>query len=97
MLYFCSEQVVKVCLEFGARIDRKQEDSATAFHLACSQGTLDIVQLMFLNHEAREHTESMTAILKQQDVLGMIPLHRAAMFDHSDVVQYLIEVVCAIL
>uniref|UniRef100_A0A914UXB1 Ion transport domain-containing protein n=1 Tax=Plectus sambesii TaxID=2011161 RepID=A0A914UXB1_9BILA len=81
---------VQVCLNHGARIDVRQSDQATAFHLAATQGTLSIVKAMFEAHKCASPT-TYTEVLQSRDVLEMTPLHRAAMFDHPEVVRYLIE------
>uniref|UniRef100_A0A914V0Q2 Uncharacterized protein n=1 Tax=Plectus sambesii TaxID=2011161 RepID=A0A914V0Q2_9BILA len=81
---------VKVCLKYEARIDVKQNDKATAFHLAASQGTFSIVKAMFEQHKA-EKPDDYLQILHSRDALEMTPLHRAAMFDHPQVVRYLVE------
>lgn len=83
-------QSVEVCLKHGARIDVRQNDQATAFHLAASQGTLSIVKAMFDSHRA-SCPDDYIEILHARDILQMTPLHRAAMFDHPEVVRYLIE------
>uniref|UniRef100_A0A914VC02 Ion transport domain-containing protein n=1 Tax=Plectus sambesii TaxID=2011161 RepID=A0A914VC02_9BILA len=81
---------VKICLKYEARIDVKQNDKATAFHLAASQGTFSIVKAMFEQHKAK-NPEDYLQILHSRDALEMTPLHRAAMFDHPSVVRYLVE------
>ena len=40
-------QAVELCLRSGAKISTQQHDLSTAVHLACSQGSMDIVKLMF--------------------------------------------------
>ena len=46
-------QLVALCLEHGGRVDSRQETRATVLHLACSQGSLAIVQLLFETHRKR--------------------------------------------
>uniref|UniRef100_A0A914W205 Transient receptor potential cation channel subfamily A member 1 n=3 Tax=Plectus sambesii TaxID=2011161 RepID=A0A914W205_9BILA len=81
---------VEVCLKHGARIDVRQNDQATAFHLAASQGTLSIVKAMLDAHKAACPADY-AEILQARDILNMTALHRAAMFDHPEVVRYLIQ------
>ncbi|XP_041484438.1 transient receptor potential cation channel subfamily A member 1-like isoform X2 [Lytechinus variegatus] len=76
---------VKLCLKYGARIDIQQADKSTPVHLASSQGALDMVQLMFNSQD--ENRKS----LRLKDVQNQTPLHKAAMFDHAEVVTYLIN------
>ncbi|XP_022097081.1 transient receptor potential cation channel subfamily A member 1-like [Acanthaster planci] len=78
-----SEEAVRVCIEFGSPLDVLQEDDSTPLHLAASQGSLPIIKLL-LSPPGSEATLSMC------DVEKMTPLHRAAMFDHVDVVEFLI-------
>ena len=87
---------MKVCLKHGARIDTKQSNQATAFHLAATQGILTIVKAMFEEHK-RANPENYAEIFQSRDVLEMTPLHRAAMFDHPEVVRYLIDQVIKLL
>ncbi|KAK7066886.1 Transient receptor putative cation channel subfamily A member 1 [Halocaridina rubra] len=70
----------------GAMISAQQDDKSTPVHLACSQGSLDIVKLMF----AIQPEEKLKA-LETFDAQGMNPLHCAAMFDHPELVSYLLE------
>ncbi|XP_030838803.1 transient receptor potential cation channel subfamily A member 1-like isoform X3 [Strongylocentrotus purpuratus] len=78
------ETAVQVCLEFGAKLDVQQDNKCTPLHLACGQGALRIVEIMLSNYKT-ENT------LEMQDIEMMTPLHKAAMFDHIDVVKYLLE------
>ncbi|XP_077991580.1 transient receptor potential cation channel subfamily A member 1-like [Glandiceps talaboti] len=75
---------VKLCLENGARIDVQQTDHSTPVHLACSQGSLDMIKMMFSLQDKERTTLHVT------DVEHMTPLHKAAMFDHPHVVDFLI-------
>jgi ankyrin repeat protein len=55
-------------------------------HLACAQGAIDIVKLMF-NMQPAEKMQCLASC----DVQKMTPLHCAAMFDHPEIVEYLIS------
>ncbi|XP_067937182.1 transient receptor potential cation channel subfamily A member 1-like isoform X2 [Watersipora subatra] len=78
---------VKVVLEAGAHIDCRQDDGSTSVHLVCSQpGTLDILTLM-----CNAQPERFNICLNTSDANGMMPLHRAALFDFKDVARYLID------
>uniref|UniRef100_T1JBU7 Ion transport domain-containing protein n=1 Tax=Strigamia maritima TaxID=126957 RepID=T1JBU7_STRMM len=83
-------KAVKLCLENGARICTQQNNLSTPVHLACSQGSLEIVKLMF----TLQPEDKMEALITA-DVQKMTPLHCAAMFDHVDIVDYLITEVGA--
>ncbi|XP_050421668.1 transient receptor potential cation channel subfamily A member 1 isoform X3 [Adelges cooleyi] len=79
-------KAVELCLKSGAKISTQQYDLSTPVHLACAQGAIDIVRLMFGLQPAEK-----TQCLCSCDVQKMTPLHCAAMFDRSEIVQYLIE------
>ncbi|KAJ8305934.1 hypothetical protein KUTeg_016479 [Tegillarca granosa] len=63
-----------------------KEDKSTPLHFACSQGNLEMVQLM---HDMQP--ERFGRAVKAADILKMTPLHRAALFDHVAVVEYLVK------
>ncbi|XP_063845485.1 transient receptor potential cation channel subfamily A member 1-like isoform X1 [Scylla paramamosain] len=79
-------KAVELCLRNGALISTQQHDSSTPVHLACSQGSYDIVKLMF-TLQPQEKKKA----LATQDAQGMSPLHCAAMFDHPQLVAYLLD------
>ncbi|CAA9998410.1 unnamed protein product [Nesidiocoris tenuis] len=79
-------KAVELCLKSGAKISTQQHDLSTPVHLACAQGALDIVKLMFSLQPEEKNT-----CLASCDVQKMTPLHCAAMFDRHDIVQYLIK------
>ncbi|XP_017476744.1 PREDICTED: transient receptor potential cation channel subfamily A member 1 [Rhagoletis zephyria] len=78
-------KAVELCLKSGAKISTQQHDLSTPVHLACAQGAIEIVQLMF----SMQPSEKLTC-LSCTDVQKMTPLHCAAMFDHPDIVEYLV-------
>lgn len=78
-----------MCLNAGAPVDAKQEDQSTPLHFACAIGSVDMVKLMHDKQPDRFETAMQT-----EDILQMTPLHRAALFDHATVVEYLIQLVC---
>ncbi len=87
---FGNLNAVKICLENGATIDEIIETDSnrngTAVHVAASQGSLEILKLM-----AEKQPDLFSMVIHTQDSLGMTPLHRAAMFDHVDVCEFLIS------
>ncbi|XP_055707282.1 transient receptor potential cation channel subfamily A member 1 isoform X3 [Phlebotomus papatasi] len=78
-------KAVELCLKSGAKISTQQHDLSTPVHLACAQGALDIVKLMF-TLQPKEKKISLSCT----DVQKMTPLHCASMFDHPDIVEYLV-------
>ncbi|XP_060809510.1 transient receptor potential cation channel subfamily A member 1 [Amyelois transitella] len=79
-------KAVELCLRSGAKISTQQHDLSTPVHLACAQGALEIVKLMFTMQPKEK-----LACLTSCDVQKMTPIHCAAMFDHPDIVNYLIS------
>lgn len=77
---------MELCLKSGAKISTQQYDLSTPVHLACAQGAIEIVRLMF-----GLQPDEKAQCLYSCDVQKMTPLHCAAMFDRSEIVQYLIE------
>lgn len=84
--FYNSQQAVELCIKAGAKISTQQHDNSTPVHLACAQGAIDIVRLMFTLQPHLKNT-----CLTSCDIQKMTPLHCAAMFDHPDIVQYLIS------
>lgn len=58
-----------MCLEWGAVISTQQHDLSTPAHLACAQGAMDIVQLMF-DSQPQEKTKCLAI----KDAQNMTPL-----------------------
>lgn len=81
-------QTVKFCLENGGKISHQQHELTCAVHLACYQGSLELVKLMF-----NMQPEEVDKCLDLPDAQGMTPLHYASMFDHVEIVKYLIQMV----
>ncbi|XP_060520037.1 transient receptor potential cation channel subfamily A member 1 isoform X2 [Cylas formicarius] len=78
-------KAVELCIRSGAKISTQQHDLSTPVHLACAQGAIEIVKIMF-----QLQPEEKMACLTSCDVQKMTPLHCAAMFDHPEIVEYLI-------
>ncbi|XP_078698733.1 transient receptor potential cation channel subfamily A member 1 homolog isoform X2 [Branchiostoma floridae x Branchiostoma belcheri] len=74
-------ELVQLCLEKGADVNRPRTNFATPLHLACVSGNLDIVKLL-LEHNARSN-----ALNISQEA----PIHKAASYNHAHVVKYLLE------
>lgn len=78
---------VKLCLDNGASIEEVIEiDNSTPVHIACSQGSLEILRQM-----SDKQPDTFLEVIHAVDVMEMTPLHKAAMFDHVDVAEYLLE------
>jgi transient receptor potential cation channel subfamily A protein 1 len=58
-------------LRIGGKIDDQQEDLSTPVHLAASQGSMEILKLMF-----DCQTEYKEKVMRMTDVQGMTPLHK---------------------
>lgn len=63
-----------------------QDDKTTPLHLAAAQGNLDMITLMF-----ELQTANFSSALGAVDAMKMTPLHRAALFNHVQVVEFLIR------
>jgi ankyrin repeat protein len=80
---------VKMCLNQGIDINLKRScDGNTAMHNACEIGHLNMVKLLV------QHDASVIEVLNHEK---QTPLHRAAVFNRNEVVQYLLSVVSSIL
>ena len=83
----CNIEAVKLCLDNGSKINEICViDNSTPVHIACAQGSLDILKVMF-----EKQTELVRKVLHMKDTNHMTPLHKACMFDHVDIVDYLIQ------
>lgn len=92
LFFYLKLQAIELCLKSGAKISTQQHDMSTPVHLACSQGAIEIVKLMFsLQPEEKKQC------LISCDIQKMTPLHCAAMFNRWEIVKYLIEEVTIIL
>ncbi len=63
-----------------------QNDKATPVHLACAQRNLDMVKVMLESTK-----EDNPVVLLMQDAMDMTPLHTAALFDQTNIVEYLVS------
>ncbi|KAH9488093.1 Transient receptor putative cation channel sub A member 1 [Bulinus truncatus] len=79
-------KAVKVCLSAGASLKAQQEDGSTPLHFACAMGNLEMIKVM---KELRKN--DFLAAISALDAMKMTPLHRAALFNHTQIMQYLIE------
>ncbi|XP_066480502.1 transient receptor potential cation channel subfamily A member 1 [Tiliqua scincoides] len=78
-------EMIKMCIEYGAQIDLKQGNKCTALHFAATQGATDILKLMMSSYTGDE------PIIDALDGNKETLLHRAALFDHYELAEYLIS------
>ncbi|XP_072267162.1 transient receptor potential cation channel subfamily A member 1 isoform X2 [Pyxicephalus adspersus] len=78
-------EVVKACIEYGAKIDLKQNDNATALHFAATQGATEIVTFMVSSYTGEKD------IVNLPDGNNETPLHKSCLFDHVDLAEYLVS------
>ncbi|KAJ7338916.1 hypothetical protein JRQ81_012818 [Phrynocephalus forsythii] len=78
-------EMIKMCIEYGAQIDLKQNDKCTALHFAATQGATEILKLMMSSYVGEE------PIIDALDGNKETLLHRAALFDHYELAEYLIS------
>nr|KAG5700757.1 hypothetical protein BaRGS_034960 [Batillaria attramentaria] len=79
-------KAVEVCLNAGAPVDTQQDDKSTPLHLAAAQGNLEMISLM---HELQP--DNFSSALFTLDAMNRTPLHRAAVFNHVQVVDFLLQ------
>ncbi|KAM4544029.1 transient receptor potential cation channel subfamily A member 1b [Fundulus diaphanus] len=78
-------ETIRLCIATGAKIDQQQNDRCTPLHLACTQGAIEVVKLMLSTVDQVEDIINLT------DGACQTPLHRATIFDHVELVEYLIS------
>ncbi|KAM9331854.1 transient receptor potential cation channel subfamily A member 1b [Pholidichthys leucotaenia] len=76
---------IHLCIASGAKIDQQQNDKSTPLHLACTQGATEVVKLMLSSVDRVEDVINLT------DGAFQTPLHRATIFDHMELAEYLIS------
>jgi ankyrin repeat protein len=64
-------EAVEICLRNGGSIDDQQDDLSTPVHLASSQGSLELLNLMFTCQP-----QLISKVTRMTDVQGMTPLHK---------------------
>ncbi|XP_073796424.1 transient receptor potential cation channel subfamily A member 1b isoform X1 [Danio rerio] len=78
-------EVIKLCILKGAKVEQHQSGKCTALHFACSQGSLEAVKIMLSSYNRTED------IVNIRDGANRTPLHRATLFDHVELAEYLIS------
>jgi ankyrin repeat protein len=64
-------EAVEICLRNGGSIDDQQDDLSTPVHLTSSQGSIELLKLMFSCQ-----SELTDKFIRMTDVQGMTPLHK---------------------
>ncbi|XP_056600005.1 transient receptor potential cation channel subfamily A member 1a [Triplophysa dalaica] len=78
-------EVIKLCIAYGANIDQQQCDRSTALHFACSQGAIEAVKVMLSAYH------KVCDLINITDGANQTLLHKAALFDHFELSEYLIS------
>lgn len=79
-------EMIKLCLDNGARIDLKENGKCMPLHFAATQGATEIVKLMISSYSGS--SDIVNAVDGNHETL----LHRASLFDHHELAEYLISV-----
>ncbi|XP_055364424.1 transient receptor potential cation channel subfamily A member 1b [Betta splendens] len=82
--------VIRFCIANGAKVDQQQNDRCTPLHLACTQGATEVVKLMLSS------VDRVDDIINLTDGACQTPLHRATIFDHAELADYLISLGAAL-
>ncbi|XP_041097088.1 transient receptor potential cation channel subfamily A member 1-like [Polyodon spathula] len=77
-------EVIQLCIASGAKIDLQQSDKSTALHFACTQGAIEAVKLMLSTYNGG------LDVVNLIDGAHQTLLHKATMFDHVELVEYLL-------
>ncbi|KAF7655906.1 hypothetical protein LDENG_00048650, partial [Lucifuga dentata] len=78
-------EAIQLCIAAGAKINHQQVCRSTALHFACTQGATEAVKLMLSSYGRLEEIINLT------DSACQTPLHRATIFDHTELAEYLIS------
>ncbi|XP_006880602.1 PREDICTED: transient receptor potential cation channel subfamily A member 1 [Elephantulus edwardii] len=78
-------EMIRICLDNGAQIDLMENGKCTALHFAATQGATEIVKLMLSSYSG--DSDIINAVDGNQETL----LHRASLFDHHELAEYLIS------
>ncbi|XP_023390373.1 transient receptor potential cation channel subfamily A member 1 [Pteropus vampyrus] len=79
-------EMIKMCLDNGAQLELMESGKCTALHLAATQGATEIVKLMISSYSGS--SDIINAVDGNHETL----LHRASLFDHHELADYLISV-----
>ncbi|XP_066228535.1 transient receptor potential cation channel subfamily A member 1 [Saccopteryx leptura] len=79
-------EMIKMCLDNGAQLELMENGKCTALHFAATQGATEIVKLMISSYSGSG--DIVNIMDGNQETL----LHRASLFDHHELADYLISV-----
>ncbi|XP_033616459.1 transient receptor potential cation channel subfamily A member 1 isoform X3 [Fukomys damarensis] len=79
-------EMIKMCLDNGAHIEQIENGKCMALHFAATQGATEIVKLMISSYSGS--SDIVNAVDGNHETL----LHRASLFDHHELADYLISV-----
>ncbi|KAM4865541.1 transient receptor potential cation channel subfamily A member 1 [Thomomys bottae] len=79
-------EMIKMCLDNGAHIDLQENGKCMALHFAATQGATEIVKMMISSYSGS--SDIVNAVDGNHETL----LHRASLFDHHELADYLISV-----
>ncbi|XP_032982279.1 transient receptor potential cation channel subfamily A member 1 isoform X1 [Rhinolophus ferrumequinum] len=79
-------EMIKMCLDNGAQLELIENGKCTALHFAATQGATEIVKLMISSYSGSSD------IVNARDGNEETLLHRASLFDHHELAEYLISV-----
>ncbi|XP_028389671.1 transient receptor potential cation channel subfamily A member 1 [Phyllostomus discolor] len=79
-------EMIKMCLDNGAQLELMENGKCTALHFAATQGAMEIVKLMITSYSGTG--DIVNAVDGNQETM----LHRASLFDHHELADYLISV-----
>ncbi|XP_007945544.1 transient receptor potential cation channel subfamily A member 1 [Orycteropus afer afer] len=78
-------EMIKMCLDNGAQIDLVENGKCTPLHFAATQGATEIVKLMISSYSG--DSDIVNVVDGNQETL----LHRASLFDHHGLADFLIS------
>ncbi|XP_029779461.1 transient receptor potential cation channel subfamily A member 1 [Suricata suricatta] len=79
-------EMIKMCLDNGAQLELMENGKCTPLHFAATQGATEIIKLMISSYSGSN--DIINAVDGNQETL----LHRASLFDHHELADYLISV-----
>ncbi|CAH8630564.1 unnamed protein product [Dicrocoelium dendriticum] len=79
-------ELIKMCLDRGADILGSDKSGHSALHFACARGDLECAKLLF---EYGQRVALRMIFAVDQD--GRTPMHMAAMHNHPDLIDFLLE------
>ncbi|KAM5314416.1 transient receptor potential cation channel subfamily A member 1 isoform 2-T2 [Glossophaga mutica] len=78
-------EMIKMCMDNGAQLELMENGKCTALHFAATQGATEIVKLMITSYSGTG--DIVNSVGGNQETM----LHRASLFDHHELADYLIS------